>query len=157
MDFLMRYACRRPLWGKVMASNAPLLIQRRTVVSSTRKRRATSRTVNNSSISSTMAVSPTPFISTMLLLRRAIYTFISKTITTIKVGASHTQSIPNGSGVPPPGQPQASPPRDGFPGQPQGIPNGSGAPARATARAHPATHRRPCPYHTPAGAPLPEP
>src|SRR5258708_22361214 len=59
VDFLTRYAWRLPLWGRVTASRAPFLIQRRTVVSSTRRRRATSRTVNSSSICSAIRVSPT--------------------------------------------------------------------------------------------------
>lgn len=73
VDFLIRYACRFPRWGSVIASSAPLLIQRRTVVSSTRSRRATSRTVNSSSLfSSAISVSPAPsrcFCEMTLLLR----------------------------------------------------------------------------------------
>ncbi len=62
VDFLMRYACLLPRCGSVIASNAPLLIHRRTVVSSTRRRRATSRTVNSSSlVSSAIFPSPAPF------------------------------------------------------------------------------------------------
>ena len=62
VDLLILYACLFPRCGSVIASNAPLLIQRLTVVSSTRKRRATSRTVNNSSLlSSAIILSPAPW------------------------------------------------------------------------------------------------
>lgn len=55
----MRWVRRRPLCGSVIASRAPDLIQRLTVESSTRKRRATSRTVNSSSLfSSSMIIFP---------------------------------------------------------------------------------------------------
>jgi len=49
----MRYACRVPRWGSVIASRTPFLIQRRTVVSSTRNCLATSRTVSRSASSFT--------------------------------------------------------------------------------------------------------
>src|SRR6266516_7101107 len=73
VDFLIRYAWRFPRCGSVIASRAPLLIQRLTVVSSTRRRRATSRTVKRSFLlSSTIAFSPAPFrcsCASVLLLR----------------------------------------------------------------------------------------
>ena len=53
----MRYAWRVPRWGNVIASRMPFLIQRRTVVSSTRNCLATSRTVSRSASSCTTLTS----------------------------------------------------------------------------------------------------
>src|SRR5579875_1220754 len=52
VDCRIRYTCRSPRRGKTIASKTSALIHRLTVVSSTRRRRATSRTVSSGSFSS---------------------------------------------------------------------------------------------------------
>src|ERR1700682_4812463 len=51
VSLLMRYACLELTCGSTTASSAPCFTQRRTVVSSTRRIRATSETVKRSLIS----------------------------------------------------------------------------------------------------------
>src|SRR6266566_4263337 len=57
-DFFTLNTCLLPRPGKVTASNTPLLIQRRTVESSTRYRRAISWTVSKSSSSDRCITTP---------------------------------------------------------------------------------------------------